>query len=82
MVARMCQAPVMDTTVGTSVRVVNPDTGAEVFGPASNTTAEVQRSSDITPADHVLVKVRPSFRPGMPYDLASYPADWIKSVDA
>lgn len=73
------------------LRVINPDTGRAVFGPDTGHTIEVLTGRDapswFTGRDHlghptVCVRVSPSYRPGLPYDLATYPATWIVDDEA
>lgn len=64
----------------TALAIVNPETGRTVAGPSTGHSVEVLREEDPrsrTRKGHVVVEIRPSFRPGMEYDLGSYPADWI-----
>jgi hypothetical protein len=56
--------------------IVNPETGVTVLGPSRGHTVEVVSET----LEKVTVKVRPSFRPGMPYDLATYPPNWLVMV--
>lgn len=58
------------------VRIVNPETGREV---AMGCTVTVAPGT--TPGSTVTVQIRPSFRPGMDYDLGTYPATWIVDDD-
>ena len=51
------------------MKVVNPETGREVVGPASGQTVELHGL--------VTVKVTPGIRPGLAFDLSTYPASWI-----
>jgi hypothetical protein len=62
------------------VRVVNPETGAQLF-PGKGRTATLHQPTEWTvPRGEVCVAIRPSFRPGMPYDLTTYPADWVTDL--
>jgi hypothetical protein len=61
--------------VGEPVRVVNPDTGQEVFARHREVTRIAARHG--TPADTVWVSVVPSYRSGFAYDLATYPSHWV-----
>jgi hypothetical protein len=60
--------------------VVNPGTGAVVFGPETGHTVRVVPRPDWSRGnrDLVYVHVSPSLRgPHMAYDLASYPPAWV-----
>ncbi|MBK8246360.1 MAG: hypothetical protein IPK85_03030 [Gemmatimonadetes bacterium] len=68
-----------------SVRVINPETGVDIF--ASVYGDQLESVVRIPAPDYVgerpgtvWVQVRPSFRPGMPYDLGSYPESWVHPV--
>jgi hypothetical protein len=59
------------------VRVVNRRTGA-VIAPYGQTRAYLAPDVDLRPArGHTWVRLVPSHRAEQPYDLASYPAEWI-----
>lgn len=59
------------------MRIINPETGSVVHENAS----PVGRPSYARDDGQVWVEIRPSFRPGMPYDLASYPPEWLEPED-
>jgi hypothetical protein len=72
---------------GAEVRVVNPNPSPGLTGilaPVGKVQAWLADS--LVPTDFIrpgLVHVAftPSFRPGLEYDLSSYPADWVKPID-
>jgi Zn ribbon nucleic-acid-binding protein len=75
---------VSEYAVGQEVSVVNPDTQGVVAGPGAPAQAHITETPSYAVGDRipvVWVKLTPSFRPGMPYDLASYPYDWIHLVE-
>lgn len=57
------------------MRIVNPSTGGVVSEDATRVDPD-RWPTRPRPGD-VVVELRPSVRPGMPYDLAAYPADWL-----
>lgn len=61
------------TALGTA-RIVNPDTGDEVHANVTIVGTPAYARHDETV---VWVQVRPSFRPGMEYDLDSFPREWV-----
>lgn len=63
------------------VTITNTETDVVIFphGPyEAERVTEADYPTWYTPRDDiVLVKITPSMRPGMPYDLSSYPAGWV-----
>lgn len=60
------------------MRIINPETGSVVHEDAT----VVDRPSYARDDGQVWVQIRPSFRPGMPYDLCTYPPEWVQPEDA
>lgn len=57
------------------MRIVNPETGAVVWHDAEPAPPALTQGRRFAPG-HDLFVCRPSMRPGMAYDLATYPSDW------
>lgn len=67
----------METTYepGTEVVVLNRH-GGEIFGPSTGHTATVSAlGALLARKGETYVRVQPSYRPGMPHDLISYPTE-------
>ena len=58
----------------TRYSVIHPETGCTVVGPATGHTVRLAHASP----EVATVRISPSFRPGMPYDLATYPPSWVR----
>ena len=64
---------------GQAVRVLSPFTGQQI-GDDRSTFRELTGREDEEDGPEALVEIRPSFRPGLDFDLATYPLSWIEAI--